>query len=154
VSNRCEQLVRKVAKTLTDNQKAKLWKIPNDLRITSSGVMVFGEVCPSDFIGHTVTGRALMVECKDLRSTALSLGKSGLKPHQWLALAECHRAGGLALLVWSHLDFLSVLDMDLIRSLTRGRKSISWTAIPDSWVRPFGEAGLVELFDQHCIGGS
>ena len=154
MANRCEQLIRKIAKRLHEQQKAKLWKIPNDLRITSSGVLAFGDQSPVDFMGHTITGRALFVECKDLVSTSCPIGKSGIKPHQWLALEECHRAGGLAILVWAHMDFISALDMDLIRSLTRGRKSISWKAIPDEWVRPFGEAGIMELFDKHRIGGS
>ena len=154
MGNRLEKLVRKVAKNLRDQQKAKLWKMPNDLRITSSGLLTFGDQTPVDFVGHNNQGRAVLIECKDYISPSLALGKGGLKPHQWMAMQECHDVGGIAILLWSHYELIAAMDMDMIRSLVRGRKSISWKAIPDGWVRPFGEVGVMALFDKHRVGGS
>ena len=154
VSNRLENIVRRAARSLREAQKAKLWKIPNDLRITTSGLAVFSDQSPSDFMGHTIQGRAIMLECKDIKAPSLAFGRSGLKAHQWIALQECHDAGGLALLAWSRGDWVSLLDMDLVRALSKDRHSIPWAKIPEQWVRPFTEHGMIELFDQHRIGGS
>lgn len=139
--------MRRVARSLEEKQRGKLWKMPNDLRITSSGAAIFGEKGPADFFGHTNTGRAVLIECKDIKTISLPLGSRGVKPHQWIALAEIHAAGGIGLVVWAKEDDVAVLDVDMIRSLTRGRKSVSWRAIPPQWKHPFGELGILALLE-------
>lgn len=151
MANRLETKIRRVARSLEERQRAKLWKFPNDLRITASGEAVYGDKGPSDFIGHTKSGRAVFIECKDISGPNLSLGSRGLKPHQWIALAELHKSGGIGLVVWSRGDQVTVLDVDMIRSLTRGRKSISWRAIPDEWKASFSESAILELLERQDV---
>jgi len=149
--NRLETMVRRVGRKLEELQRAKLWKMPNDLRITSSGEAVYGEKGPADFYGHTSSGRAIFIECKDIKATSLALGSRGIKPHQWIALAELHRAGGIGLVVWARGEMVTVLDVDMIKSLTRGRKSISWKAIPGKWKHPLTQPGIIALLEQHSV---
>ncbi|MEE8519500.1 MAG: hypothetical protein V3S98_10290 [Dehalococcoidia bacterium] len=149
--NRLETMVRRVGRKLEELQRAKLWKLPNDLRITGSGEAVFGEKGPADFFGHTSSGRAIFIECKDIRAPSLALGSRGVKPHQWIALAELTRSGGIGLVIWAREEMVAILDVDMINSLTRGRKSISWKAIPGEWKHPLTQPGILALLEQHQI---
>ena len=151
MTNRLEKIVRRVAKELEENQRAKLWKLPNDLRITSSGEAVWGEKGPADFFGHTITGRAVFIECKDIKSGCLSMGTRGIKAHQWIALAEMTRCGGIGLFIWAHEDEVAVLGTDLIYSLARGRKSVSWKSIPPENKHELGHSGIMDLLKNHSI---
>ena len=110
-----------------------------------------GEKGPADFFGHTCSGRAIFIECKDIKSSSLALGARGVKPHQWIALAELTKAGGIGLVIWAREEMVAVLDVDMIKSLTRGRKSISWVAIPGEWKTPFSEPGIMSLLERHQI---
>ena len=148
MTNRLETMVRKVAQSLEERQRAKLWKMPNDLRITGSGTAVYGERGPADFFGHTDTGRFVFIECKDIRAPSLALGARGIKPHQWIALAELDRAGGVGIVMWARDKQVALIDVDMIKSLTRGRKSVSWKAIPGEWKRPLSHSGILDLLEQ------
>jgi penicillin-binding protein-related factor A (putative recombinase) len=146
-----ERVVRKVAERLHDRQKAKLWKIPNDLRITTSGEAIWGDQNPADFFGHTITGRFVLIECKNIQGSRLSLGTRGLKPHQFLALQEAHDTGAIALVVWARQEQVAVLDMDMIRRLTASRRSVGWSTIPAKFIRPYDEEGILELLETHHV---
>jgi hypothetical protein len=117
---------------LRAQQRATLWKIPNDLRITGHGTMTHGDQTPADFVGFSAIGRVILVECKECQRPSLPLSKQGLKPHQQLALQECGRAGGIALLLWKRGEEIAVLDHDMIRVLGRDRRSIPWRAVPST----------------------
>lgn len=149
--NRLETMVRRAGRKLEELQRAKLWKMPNDLRITSSGEAVYGEKGPADFFGHTSSGRAIFIECKDIKSGCLALGSRGLKLHQWIALTELHNCGGIGLVIWAKEDMVTILDVDMIKSLTRGRKSVSWRAIPGEWKHPLTQPGILALLEQHQV---
>lgn len=126
MKERLEKMTKDAASILERKGVAKLWKIPTDLRLTGSGA-TFGEQTPCDFIGHTHLGRVIMVECKDISNSRLPLSSAGLKPHQRVALDECARAGGLALLLWAHggrLVGLTPRDVDLA---VKNRRSIPWS---------------------------
>ncbi len=151
MTNRLETMIRRVGRRLEEKQRAKLWKLPNDLRITGAGEMIYGDKGPADFFGHTCSGRAIFIECKDIKSTSLALGARGLKPHQWLAIAELTKSGGIGLVIWAREDFVTIIDVDMIQSLTRGRKSVSWEAIPGEWKTPFGEPGIMALLERHQV---
>lgn len=134
--NELELRVRKIACDLHDNQVARLYKIPNDVRM-EQGIIVHGEQVPCDFIGWTVTGRAIAIECKIFQQPSLPVGAKGLKAHQLKAITECHRAGGIGVLVWQHDDELAVIDPEQVMSYSRGRKSIPWKAIPAKFKKPY-----------------
>lgn len=127
--------------------------MPNDLRITSSGEAVYGDQSPGDFIGHTSTARAVLIECKDIRAPRLALGTRGLKPHQHVSLIELHRCGGIALLIWAKEEVVAVLDPDMIRAIVRPSrlKSIPWDAIHGKWKRPMTENGILDLLEMHNL---
>lgn len=127
--NELELHVRKVASFLHDHQVARLYKIPNDVKL-EGGVVVHGEQTPCDFIGFTVSGRVILIECKMRQQLSLAVGDKGLKPHQLKAITECHKAGGIGLLLWQRGDELAVIDPDQVLAYSRGRKSIPWKAIP------------------------
>lgn len=135
MTNALELHVRKVAWALHDHQIARLYKIPNDVKL-EAGVVVHGEQTPCDFIGFTITGRAILLECKMFQKLSLPLGKKGLKPHQLKAITECHRAGGIGLLVWQHGVQIAVIDADQVRVYSKGRKSLPWKAIPARFTHP------------------
>lgn len=146
-----ERLVRAVAGRLHDRQKAKLWKIPNDLRVTSSGEAIWGDQNPADFFGHTINGRAILIECKEISGARLALGTRGLKPHQYLALQEAHKTGAIALVIWARAGRVAVLDMDMIRKLTENRRSVGWSTIPPRFIRAYDEEGILELLETHHV---
>ena len=146
-----ERTVKAAAQRLNDKQLAKLWKIPNDLRITAAGEAVWGDQNPCDFMGHTINGRAILIECKQIQGARLTLGSRGLKPHQYLALQEAHDANCLALVIWARDDKVAVLDMDMVRKLTENRRSVGWSQIPHKFIRAFSEEGILELLEAHHV---
>lgn len=138
MSNALEAHVRKVAAALHDHQKARLYKIPNDIRIVDDQVIHGGQT-PSDFFGFTVTGRVILLECKMRAQTSLEMGPKGLKAHQQIAINEAHRAGGIGLLVWMNVDAIAVIDAGQVNTYRKGRKSIAWKDIPAKFKHPLDE---------------
>ena len=141
MTNALELRVRRVACDLHDHQVARLYKIPNDVKM-EQGVIVHGEQTPCDFIGFTVSGRAILLECKMFSKPSLPLGEKGLKQHQLKAITECHRAGGIGLLIWQHGAEIAVIDPEQVLAYGRGRKSIPWKAIPPRFIRPVAVESL------------
>jgi len=141
---RCEAIIRRVGRNLEAHDVAKLWKWPEEKRIQtvptrcpSCSAWIKGkalqhtEKTGCDFFGYTRSGRVILIECKETDKPRLVLGATGLKPHQFYALYDAHRAGGIALLAWLHDDLVGVLDVDMIQEISHGRKSIPWKPIPD-----------------------
>jgi hypothetical protein len=125
-----ERLIRKAAKSLREYQVATLWKLPNDFRLIKGREFIFGEEQPADFIGHTRTGRVIMIEAKQHKSDRLQLYcKSGVTPYQWTSLLECHKAGGIALIVWQRGEEIATFDMDIAIALSKDRRSIPFRKI-------------------------
>lgn len=134
--NALELYVRRVADSLHENQLARLYKIPNDVKIVDEQ-LIHGEQGPGDFWGFTSSGRVILLECKHINQPSLALNKKALKPHQLRALTEVHRAGGIALVLWGNGLKIAVLDPDQIRDYSKGRKSVPWKSIPDRFKRAF-----------------
>ena len=133
--NYLELRVQEVANQMHDHQVARLFKIPNDIRLTD-GVVTHGGQTPCDFLGWTVTGRAMAIECKAFKQPSLPVGEKGLKAHQLIAITECHNAGGIGLLVWEREETIAVIDPNQIAAYSKGRKSIPWKSIPAKYKRP------------------
>lgn len=129
MNNSLESLVKSVARVLHESQIARLYKIPNDIKLVG-GQVIHGEQTPADFMGFTASGRVMVVECKICKGTSLPLGKSGLKPHQLIAITEAHRSGGLGLLVWQQGDTVAVIDAGMVKTMIGERKSLPWKVIP------------------------
>lgn len=145
-----ERLIRKAAKALCEYQVAKLWKIPNDLRMTGGELMAYGEEQPADFIGHTATGRVVMVEAKMHNAPSLPIGsRSGVTPYQWTSLLECHKAGGIALIVWQRESKIATIDMDIASSLCWERKSVPWKKIPPRFIHHDNPRVHMDMFDPY-----
>lgn len=146
-----ERLIRKAAKSLREYQVATMWKIPNDLRITGSGLATYADEQPADFIGHTTTGRVIMVEAKQHKGDRLPLySKGGITPYQWTSLLECHKAGGIALIVWQRGDEVATLDMDMVQALATDRRSIAWKKIQKSFCHPATtDTAHLTIFEPH-----
>lgn len=132
--NYLELRVQRVADTMHDHQVARLFKIPNDIRL-ADGEVVHGAQTPCDFLGWTITGRAMAIECKMFKQPSLPVGDKGLKAHQLIAISECHNAGGIGLLVWQHEEIIAVIDPSQIATYSKGRKSIPWMSIPAKYKR-------------------
>lgn len=135
VMNYLELRVQRVADTMHDHQIARLFKIPNDIKIID-GEVIHRDQMPCDFLGWTISGRAIAVECKMFKKPSLPVGEKGLKAHQLMAISECHSAGGIGLLVWLHGEEIAVLDPEQIAIYSKGRKSIPWKSIPMAYKRP------------------
>lgn len=133
MTNALERRVRIVAKSLHENQIARLHKIPNDMKILGNKA-IHGEQTPADFIGWTAGGRVIVIECKMCLESSLQIGGKGLKPHQLIALREAHDSGGLGLLVWQRKEEIAVIDAAQILAYSKMRKSIPWQAIPFKFI--------------------
>lgn len=147
--NYLELRVQRVADTMHDHQVARLFKIPNDIRM-ADGEITHGAQTPCDFLGWTITGRAIAIECKMFKQPSLPVGEKGLKAHQLIAIKECHQAGGVGLLVWQREDDIAVIDPDQVMAYSKGRKSIPWKSIPTRYKRPITVSW--ELFFWPFIG--
>ena len=140
MANELEAHVKHVARVLHEQQVARLYKIPNDIKVVDNQ-LIHAEQTPADFMGFTITGRAIIVECKICTAKSLPLGPRGLKPHQQIAINEVHKAGGIGLLVWKHGVRYAVIDAGQVNTYRQGRKSIAWKDIPDKFKRePDGES--------------
>ena len=129
-TNLLESLLRKAGFELAHHQVARFWKIPEALQQT-----------PCDFMGFTNTGRAILIEAKQVQGTSLSIGKrtNGLQPHQYLALKEANKAGALAFVLWANGDECAQMSFDMVRVFAEYRRSIPWREIQKKFVRPFND---------------
>lgn len=146
MSNKLEALLRKAGRELPDYQVARLYKIPEEMTAT-----------PCDFMGFTAWGRVIMIEAKLVARTSLPINaKPGLLPHQFNALHECNKAGGLALVCWARDDECAVLSFDQVLELSRDRRSIPWQKIEERFLRPMrGPTAHLTLLDHWLpLGGS
>ena len=143
MANELEAHVRRAAKALHAAQKARLYKIPNDIKMVD-GQIIHAEQTPVDFIGFTITGRVILLECKICTTKSLPLGPRGLKAHQQIAINEAHKAGGLGLLAWQHGLKVAVIDAGQVNVYRKGKKSIAWKDIPDKFKHELDE--LAEQF--------
>ena len=126
VAGELERLLRKAGRELAHHQVARFWKIPEEMSQT-----------PCDFMGFNAYGRVILIEAKQVRRTSLPINKSpGLLPHQFGALDECNRAGGLALVCWAVGRECATLSWDQVLELSRHRRSIPWREIEERFLRP------------------
>lgn len=138
--NDLERLIRKAAKVLRDHQVCRLYKFPNDLRMLKGLEIAFGEKVPVDFMGFTASGRVIMIEAKQVKRASLPIAiEPGLKPHQWEALCECHRANGIALICWQRGKEVATVDVEMAAILSGGRASIPWKEISKPFIHPVAD---------------
>jgi penicillin-binding protein-related factor A (putative recombinase) len=142
-----EKMVREASKKLEAQGVCKLWKIPNDLRITGNGQMTFASQTPCDFFGHDQKGRILMIECKDISGARLPLTAAGLKPHQRTALEECAKVEGCAIVLWKHQNRVVCLTPWDVAQYTKDRRSVAWKAVENLSV-PFTRDDVSDLIAQ------
>jgi len=118
--------MRHTGRILAEHQVAYLFKVPEEYATT-----------PCDFFGYTRTGRAILIECKEVARSALPIGAApGLAVHQWNALSDAGRANCIALICWLHKGVLATIDIDMARELSRGRRSIPWGKIEKKFLHP------------------
>lgn len=133
MTNKLETMMRQVGRELRDLQVAWIFKVPEEMQQT-----------PCDFFGYTRTGRAILLECKMVRSTSLKVGNSpGLSPHQWMELEEAHRAGAVSLIAWAAGGSVAVFPWHEAANAAEGRRSIRWADVPDWSKRVFTKDGLL-----------
>lgn len=138
MTNALEAHIRRVARALHEHQLARLYKIPNDVRLVD-GIVVYGDQQPADFMGFTIAGRVIVLEAKMRKQSSLELGPKGIKAHQRIAINEAHRAGGLGLVAWQNGKRIAVIDADQVKTYSLGRKSIPWKAIPERYLHHLDE---------------
>lgn len=117
-----ERSLRRAGNDLANRQVARFWKVPEDMSQT-----------PCDFMGFTVHGRVVMIEAKQVARSSLPIANSpGLQKHQFGALQECWRAGGIAIVAWAHRGMVAVLPFETVMrlSIQQSRMSIAWKDIP------------------------
>ena len=138
MADELERLLRKAGRELPSYQVARFWKIPEEMAQT-----------PCDFMGFTAHGRVILIEAKQVRRVSLPLCKSpGLLPHQFGALDECNRAGGLALVCWAVGDVCATLSWDMVLEFSRERRSVPWRKIEERFHRPMrGDGAHLTLLD-------
>lgn len=141
MTNALEDHVRKIGRALHEHQKARLYKIPNDIRVVDNEV-IHGAQTPADFIGYTITGRVIVLECKMRKQTSLEMGPRGLKAHQQMAINEAHKAGGVGVLAWMNGNVIALIDANQVNRYRSGRKSIAWADIPDKFKHQLDEDPL------------
>ena len=138
MTNLLEKLLRKAGTELAAYQVARFWKFPEELQKT-----------PCDFMGFTVTGRAILIEAKQVKRASLpTSGNPGLRPHQYLALNEANKAGALAIVCWANGDQCATLTWDMVLELSAGRFSVPWRKIEKRFLRPFhADISPISLLD-------
>ena len=138
LKNFLEHLLRKAGDELANYQVARFWKVHESLERT-----------PCDFMGFTVTGRAILIEAKMVNKTSLPIGvMPGLLAHQVVALEEANKAGAISLVCWSRGDDCACLSWDMVRALSRGRRSIPWAKIEKRFLRSLsGDDAHLRLLD-------
>ena len=159
--NELELKLRQCARELESYDVARLWKWEVPVRIKSgkdqcpgcsrffqTTQALFTRATGADFFGYTASGRVILIECKETKIDRLPLGEGGLKAHQFIHLADCDRANGIALLVWRRKEEVAVIGIDVIKWLTTNRKSIPWGRIPQKFVKPW-DCDPKELLEPH-----
>lgn len=120
MTNQLELDMRAFGRELYNERRAFLFKIPEEMQQT-----------PFDFFGFTPSGRAIAIECKQVKRKALPIGTSnGLQPHQWAALELAYTCNVIVLLVWRNGDETRTIGWLEMCALSNGRKSIEWPIMP------------------------
>src|SRR5690606_27994321 len=71
-------------------------------------------------------GLAILLECKQVARTSLSIVTSpGLQPHQFGALEDCWRAGGIALVAWQRRQELALIPFQELARLSLGLRRLA-----------------------------
>lgn len=116
MTNQLELDVRAYSRDLYNARQAFIFKVPEEMTQT-----------PFDFFGFTPSGRAIAIECKQVKRSALPIGTSnGLQGHQWSALELAYQCGAISMLIWRNGGETRVLPFPLLVELSAGRKSVSW----------------------------
>lgn len=138
MSKSLEGLLREAGRRLADWQTAFIFKVPEEWKTT-----------PCDFFGHTVDGRAILIEAKEVNRTSLPIGcDPGLVPHQWNALCDANRANCIALICWARGPVCATLTMDMAIALSEGRRSIPWNKIPKRFLHSMeGERASLTILE-------
>lgn len=124
--NQLESILRKVGWELGDHQLGRFYKIPEEMQQT-----------PCDFMGHSRSGRVIMIEAKMVKRPSLPIMvKPGLLSHQWCALRECSDSTGLALICWANDGEVAFISLTNAQHLIRNRKSIPWKGINTAFKLP------------------
>ena len=133
-----ESLLRHTGRILAEHQIAYLFKVPEEMTTT-----------PCDFFGYTRTGRAILIECKEVERESLPIGSApGLAPHQWNALRDAGRAGCIALICWVRNGVLATIDIDMAIAFSRDRRSIPWKKIQKRFLHPnLSHGGCLEILE-------
>lgn len=115
--NELEHHVQRIADQLYAAQIACIYKMPESWQQT-----------PADFMGHTAFGTGVLIECKQVKGTSLTLSEksNGIKPHQWAALERAHISGAHSLIVWQNGDVIVLIPFLGADQLVTSRKSIRW----------------------------
>lgn len=141
MTNKLETMLRQVGRELRDLQVAWIFKVPEEMQQT-----------PCDFFGYTRTGRAILIECKMVRSTSLKVcGQPGLSAHQWMELEEAHRAGAVSLIAWAAGGSVAVFPWQEAAAAAEGRRSIRWVDVPSWSKQPFTDEGLMAAVRQALL---
>lgn len=126
MSNALENSIRRAEPVLRQRQVCTYFKIPNDMRLAGDE-LVFGDTGPCDFMGHDTRGTVLFIEAKMCKKKSLAVpSKSGIRGHQWMALRDCHYAGGHAVIVWQRENEVAVMTWAKANELRGDRRSIPW----------------------------
>ena len=128
--NELESRMRRVCEILRNDQVASLFKFPEELVAT-----------PCDFMGHTRNGRAILIECKQVRRPSLPLHDSpGLAPHQNIALREASACGAFAIVLWQRHQIITAMRMADVLEASKDRQSLPWAAALEHKVLDLGVA--------------
>jgi len=125
MTNQLETDVRALCRTLYDERLAYGFKVPEEMSQT-----------PCDFFGWTNRGRAIVIECKQVKRKSLPIGAgtNGLQPHQWNALELAHRCGALSFLIWRNGEDTRAIGFSQVAALSAGRRSVEWPLLaPLHW---------------------
>lgn len=163
-----EALLRKTGETLSNFQIARIHQWPTRQiaqrapvvcphcgNESSGWTALFVEKTGYDFFGFTSRGRYIAIEAKEGVRDRLPVFVQkghGVKMHQMLALAEVHRTGGIAMVVWKKEDRIAVIPASLI---DEDAKSIRWTdvhAYEQKWSNEHGIPGLLKSWPSNTLG--
>jgi penicillin-binding protein-related factor A (putative recombinase) len=130
--------LRKAGRDLADYNVCRFWKFPEEMMRT-----------PCDFMGFTNTGRAILIEAKEVDRTALSIhNPPGLAPHQFTALKEANNAGAISLVCWARKNICATISFDMVLRFSHGRASVPWASIERKYHRKLtGEEASLRLLD-------
>jgi len=136
MTNQLEKEFRALCRALYDLQIAYIFKVPEEMQQT-----------PCDFFGHTTTGIAVFVECKQVNRSALPIGTSnGIAGHQWIALKQAHQCGCYSFLVWRRGEETALVPFSVCLEAAVDRKSIAWSDVARLAQRPL-QTALIEALE-------